>query len=104
MPLTGAVSVHEISFLSLSPLLLMGCLLIEGLVENNKLLEPPPPASLLNPRYCDLLAKQGLFLLLRKQPLMICISMWDQWSPVCRDGQVGGEGISSAPISCKRNL
>lgn len=57
----------------------MGCLLIEALLENKKLFEPPPPPSLLNSGYSDLLAKQEPFLLLRKWPLIICISMWDQW-------------------------
>ena len=57
----------------------MGCLLIEAVLENNKLLEPPPPPSLLNSHYSDLLAKQEPFLLFRKWPLIICISMWDQW-------------------------
>lgn len=59
----------------------MGCLLIEAVLENNKLLEPPPPPSLLNLHYSDLLAKLEPFLLLRKWPLIICISM-------CKEGAV----------------
>lgn len=87
-------------FLPLSPC--MGCLLIEAVLENNKLLEPPPPPSLLNSHYSDLLARQEPFLLLRKWPQIICISMckvgpMERGSTICWDGQVGGEGSSAAP-------
>lgn len=57
----------------------MGYLLIEAVLENSKLLQPPPPPSLLNSHYSDLLEKQEPFLLLRKRPLIICISLWDRW-------------------------
>lgn len=43
-PLTGAVSAHEISFLSPSLSLLMGCLLIEAVLENSGLFRVPSSA------------------------------------------------------------
>lgn len=82
-------------FLPLS--LLMGCLLIEAVLENNKLLEPPPPPSLLNLHYSDLLAKLEPFLLLRKWPLISCISM-------CKVGPAEEQNLLGWAAGRRRNL
>lgn len=77
-------------------------MLIGGVLGNNTWLEPPPPASHLNSHYPDLLAKQELFLLLRKQPLIICVCKVgpkEKGSTTGWDGQGEGEGTSAATPS-----
>lgn len=77
-------------------------MLIGGVLGNNTSLEPPPPASHLNSHYPDLLAKQELFLLLRKQPLIICVCKVgpkEKGSTTGWDGQGEGEETSAATPS-----